>query len=203
MKHAVFALGCTVLLSSGAFAQNGTPEANICAVESWCNSTCLAAGTMITTVDNKTRPIEQINQGDRVLSLESSPNGGSLNSYRTSLNLQKTMVAEVLEKTSTPLQGRAMMELRVASGQVLRATENHPIITSSGVRAMGNLNVGDTVYTDKGISAVTSIKTVDYSGNVYNLATSNVNKNTVVGYGVFYANGILVGDLNAQRALGY
>jgi len=194
---AVFAAVC----ASSALA--GDNDQKICAVESWCNDTCLAAGTQIQMADGHARKVEDVLQGQNVSApvVARELAAFSPSAFHTVFNLKKLEAARVMETTILPLNGKAMLELQVASGQVLQATENHPIITESGVRTMGELKVGDRVYTTAGVSPVTQIKVVAYQGQVYNLAVKGASAPEAKTFGVFYANGILVGDLNVQRAV--
>ncbi len=76
---------------------------------------CLAEGTAITMADGSTKPIEEIQEGDEVMSV--SVTG-------------KQEPAKV-EKMAHPVHEH-MIRIRMSNGKVLECTEDHPIQTSRG-----------------------------------------------------------------------
>lgn len=69
-----------------------------------------------------------------------------------------------------------ILEIETAVGQ-LRVTTNHPLVSSSGeIKEASLFKVGDKlVHMDGTFDAITSIKSFDYFGKVYNIDMGNTN----------------------------
>ncbi len=104
-------------------------QANGCAMA--C-SYCVETGTLIATPEGQV-PVEQIRDGDRILAY------GSSSEPLVEAHAGRTASREVDE----------VLEIRVG-GRVLRATEDHPLMTRRGWVRAGDLTTGDEVLCDDG-----------------------------------------------------
>lgn len=68
------------------------------------------------------------------------------------------------------------------------------------LNALGYLRAGDGLVTTSGFSRVARLTKTAYRGSVYNFVLSGAGGSTQVGH-TFFANDILVGDLEMQTAL--
>lgn len=99
------------------------------------------------------------------------------------------------------------VRLTTARGQQLTATVRHPIFTPRGLVAAGDLRVGDRVIGAAGAALeLTAVDRVAYTGRMWNLELGNAadRADAFTGEampGTFLANGIAVGDVNAQGRL--
>lgn len=144
---------------------------------------CLAADTQVTMADGPAKRITGVRIGDKVLS-------GKERKVATVQNIWTGMEEHLI-----------CIETR--SGVSLKATGEHPLIvkrgTEIGYKRARSLRPGDYVYCcDAAVSEwqeVISAFVISYNDTVYNLSLDNPDG--------FYANGILVGDMNNQNDEGF
>ena len=144
-----------------------------------CPTCCFTPDTLITMADGSSKPIDEIQAGDIILSQDEA----------TGLNVLST-VTNVITRVD-----RQMHEFKLANGVSLRASEDHPLYVLgkgwASVAAVGDYKDLETVKTvlagdrlvgiDGTSTEILSIEPIDFSGTVYTLGNSR-----------FYANGILV-----------
>ncbi|MBI3082964.1 MAG: transglycosylase SLT domain-containing protein, partial [Candidatus Omnitrophica bacterium] len=103
---------------------------------------CFLAGTRITLADGTSKPIEQVQVGERVRAFD--PETGEL----TASQVVRTLTREV----------GAYYEVHLASGQTVEVTGEHPIFTPEGAFVkVKDLHAGqelmvDAAFTDRGVS---------------------------------------------------
>ncbi|MHA4807278.1 Hint domain-containing protein [Flavitalea flava] len=159
---------------------------------------CLATGTHVRIKGGKDKPvedarIESITVNKKVLSGRQpgspSSRGGKEGPFLT------------VTSTTIGLESKPMIRIKDDQQHDLLLTDGHPVITTRGILLALQLKIGDTLFTEKGNSRVTSIAKEKYTDHVWNLkvgdekdgiALTNDNRS-------FYANGILVGDADMQR----
>ena len=93
---------------------------------------CVEAGTLIATPGGSA-PVERIRDGDRVLAFDSS----------------SERLVEARASRTASREADEVLEIRVG-GRVLRATEDHPLMTRRGWVRAGDLTVDDEVLCDDG-----------------------------------------------------
>lgn len=141
---------------------------------------CLAESTVITLSDGQCKPINALCIGDRVLS-------GINKKFATVSNIWKGAEDKLFLMTAE-------------DGSQLEATASHPLYVRSEnpikLKRVKDINANDCIATSsqQGIAwhRVELIQPLTCSSTVYNLSLDNDEG--------FYANGILVGDMNAQNA---
>lgn len=141
---------------------------------------CLVAGTQITLADGSTKPIEDFEAGDIVLSGEQGR------------RVQATL--------AQPYSGPVIV-LTFDNGAVLRGSGTHPVLTPGSENAVqaASLRPGDRVATaDGGSTSVVSVEveTVE-NGGLFNLWLET----DPPGPTIMAANGVLVGDYQIQTSL--
>jgi len=140
---------------------------------------CFLEGTLIRLANNSLKPIEHLDHSDRVW-----------NPFRKEGLLIKRKVFG-LEKD--PL-------IRIHAGNSkLVVTENHPMISRTGVVAAKTLRVGDQLFSEKGWQEISHLDSMKTDRNVWNLELS-VAGHSVKDHSVA-ANGIVTGDLLIQERL--
>lgn len=166
-------------------------------------SDCLVVDTVITLADGQTAFIQDIFANQQLVTYTSEDNLiASVAAAGVSFN------SSVVNFVSNRAASESMFELVDTLGNSLKGTGNHPIITvNRGVVPMGQLQVGDTLVTLYGESQVASLTAFDYEGSVHNIALGDFNHDAAdleasISERTFFANNILVGDLNLQYALG-
>ena len=102
--------------------------------------------------------------------------------------------------TTRGIEPKPMVRLKTANGHELLVTATHPIITPKGALMAGELKAGDTVVTEGGNAALTSVTQERFTGKVYNLRL-DAEENAPLEQSALYANGILSGDLRGQVQL--
>ncbi|PWB79304.1 MAG: hypothetical protein C3F11_21185 [Methylocystaceae bacterium] len=141
---------------------------------------CLVAGTQITLADGSTKPIEDFEAGDIVLSGERG----------------RRVQATLAQPHSGPV-----VVLTFDNGAVLRGSGTHPVFTPGSENAVqaASLRPGDKVATANGGS--TSVVSVDVetveNGGLFNLWLET----DPPGPTIMAANGVLVGDYQIQTSL--
>lgn len=145
---------------------------------------CLPPGTMITLSEGQEIAIEDIEIGDRVMA---DDDGGVLT------------VVDVMEGH----EDEPLVVIENSLGHVVPMTATHPVPTAErGIVSAAELQVGDRLDTEDGISYVVSVEREEYEGDVYNLVLGTPeeleargNQTTMV------ANGVVVGDSRMQGQL--
>lgn len=149
-------------------------------------NSCMAEGTGITLADGRVVPVEQVKQGDKVV----TDSKGTL--------LTVTGI-------STGNENKDLVRLRDNAGHDVMLTEAHPVITASGkVVAAKNVKVLDQVKTDKGLATLTSIDRVSADKKkVFNLKLGTDQELLAVGKNerTLFAGGLLIGDSSMQEEL--
>lgn len=150
---------------------------------------CIAAGTQVTLADGSSLPVESLTNERRVL----TGAGGNL---AVEANWRGEHSQPALKLTATPDAGGA--------AQTLTLTADHPVMTPSGPAAARDLNVGAKVLLTGGATgSITTVTETPASGQFWNLLLGDANdraNGAAVGPASFIANGIVVGDFNAQAA---
>lgn len=137
---------------------------------------CVAAGSKILLPSGKTKKIEDIKGGEKVM-------------------ITHGQIFTVVDTFGTNKEGEVLV-VKTAARHELLITYMHPLLTTKGLVAARDLLVGDELMTDKGPSLVTSLKWKKYRGMVYSLGvgpTTDVTASTG-SYTCYYANGILIAD---------
>ena len=173
--------GVAKRVSYGSIGVNGKAR-------SWAKFTmcCFAAGTQIlTSLDGKTKPIEQMKTGDSIVS------------YNIETN--ESYIAEVkglIVKTDTT----DIAEVTTDNGTILIMNAYHPIYTENGWHSITNhdgydtLVVGDKVKTFEGWSEIIEINRYQSEPIVtYNLDVVNIGENPDDDSNdAYFANGVVV-----------
>lgn len=144
---------------------------------------CLGQSTSVTMADGEQRPIADIVAGDKV-----------------QINSEGDFA--VVQWTNKGAHKGDVYFIRTDDGDELIASHNHVLITEKEPVPASELQEGDVLLTQTGTSKVASISKDTYSGLMYNLATTEYQdpKHFNGKIGTFYANGLQVGDINAQKA---
>lgn len=144
---------------------------------------CLAHGTEVAMAGGGTRKIEEIRQGDKVLT---DPKGSVM----------------AVDSTLKGTEEVPMIRLKTREGHELLLTGGHPVVTPKGVVLARMLAAGDRVVTREGTATLASVAREMFGGFVWNLNVgprqedfSRLADNTT-----FFANGIRVGDNQMQFA---
>lgn len=104
----------------------------------------------------------------------------------------------------TGVESHPLMYVEDENGHRLRMTMGHPVpLVNGGVVAARDLKVGDLVWTEKGVAALTVVEHQAYEGEVFNLSLGSDAELAEIGESktTMFANGILVGDARMQEAL--
>jgi len=139
---------------------------------------CLTKGTQIRMADGTSCAIENITGGERV-TVDAS--GNTL-----------TVVATIAQNKD----GHVLCVSTKDGGQV-NLTKEHPLVGPNGVVQAEDLKPGDEVYTENGVSPVTSITRKKFSGGIFNVSLGvEEERNKITENGTtLIAGGILVGDM--------
>ncbi|HBF22068.1 MAG TPA: hypothetical protein DDW81_18350 [Cryomorphaceae bacterium] len=143
---------------------------------------CLAEGTMVEMADGKTKRIEDVLVGDRVL----SNNEGDIH------------------RVTATTKGREifpMYHISTASVKELLLTKNHPVVTADGrVLLARELSTGIPLITRQGNEAIQKVELVTFEKPVWNLILEPVDTKQQPDStnSTFFANGIKVGDHRMQ-----
>ncbi|NEO75179.1 Hint domain-containing protein [Moorena sp. SIO4G3] len=140
---------------------------------------CVAEGTQVTLYDGTTKPIEQIEPGDKVI---------------TNLQGKVKEIEGVLKGT----EELPMVRLKTNFGHDLLLSQGHPVVTPSGVVLAKSLKVRGEVVTDGGNATITQASQESYGGYVYNLNVGPRQEGNCDDSSTFYANGIIIGDNQMQ-----
>lgn len=130
---------------------------------------CFVAGTLVTMADGKGKPIEDVIEGDEVLTFD----------FKTQANIT-TKVTQVFHHAAE------QTKFYLVFNDHLGVTPNHQLYTPFGWLEAGTLNIGDALVDIHGNEIeIVSIAVVGESVPTYNLHVDNENHN-------YYANDILV-----------
>lgn len=144
---------------------------------------CLDKDTLITMADGQVKCINDVHIGDNILSGKDKRIATVQNAWR---GTEKNLIRIETEK-----------------GDVLKATSEHPLFVKqdAGVtytRAQ-SIMTGDYIFCSTSLASgwvkVIAVSVILYEDVVYNLSLDTPDG--------FYANGILVGDMNTQNARGF
>lgn len=163
---------------------------------------CLMAGTPVTMADGSQVPIEKVKQGDRV----ASPNG-PLKVQRVTTGSDTSFVEISVASTAggtslfvTPTHPIAVAAQHVATHSAPDLVEAEDLLRRKVGAA--SLYVLSQVGGAKPARVPATIRPVSKSASVYNLTLEKADGTPLPAKaGLFYANGILVGDNAAQGAL--
>ena len=166
---------------AAAVVSAATPDVNPQDGVSWIKPImyiwhCLAPDTAITMSDGSRRAIVALAGGELVR----VPGGGA---------------APVRATLRQRHRGEAI-RLVFSDGTTLIGAGTHPVITPKGLVAFADLAEGDVVEGDPSPRTVTAAERIAYDGELVNLILDED-----AGATTMYANGIAVGDHNAQTAL--
>src|SRR5262249_3236217 len=89
---------------------------------------CLAAGTPVLLADGREIPIEHVQPGDQVITLDSER------------NTTCRRVVNIFDNGEKPV-----LRITLQSGRVVDCTENHPLLTIHGWTEAGALQIGDSI----------------------------------------------------------
>lgn len=146
---------------------------------------CLGEDTVITMADGSEKPIAEVNSGDEV----------AIGAYGEK--------ATVIWTTKGAHFGN-VLSITTTDKKKIITSHNHIFITESGAVPADKLKKGDELSTLNGKTAIAEIEIIsDYEGTFYNLATGeDLDASEFDGkIDTFVANGFVVGDMNAQRAI--
>lgn len=133
---------------------------------------CLAMGTLITMEDGTRKPIEQIGIGGRIRNAQGDV----------------CVVEDIMSGNE-----RTLIHIETLNGDILRATDSHPISTTRGFIPAVKLTAADFIRTERGDSQIRYLYSEEHNGKVYNLLLSPP--------GAMICAGIFAGDFEMQNSL--
>lgn len=145
---------------------------------------CVAAGSLVTLEDGSQLPIEDVAAGKRV---------------RTGIG-EGTLAVEANWRGK---HRRKVVRLRTADGRRLTLTRHHPVVTPVGMVLAEDLQPGDHVLVDGGSDTIEDARRVRDERAFWTLRLGDAEDRSSGrshGPGSYVANGIVVADLDAQRA---
>lgn len=148
---------------------------------------CLGEDTLVTMADGTLKPIADLIKGDEVIT---GTNGESA----------------TIEWTNKGAHFGSVLIIETADGKKITTSDNHIFLTEDGPIPAIDLKEGDFLLTENGRATISSIENIpDYDGMFYNIATREYQESATFDgtLGTFIANGFVVGDINAQRAIQY
>jgi hypothetical protein len=140
---------------------------------------CLPTGTPVRMADGSLKPIEEVQVEERVLA---DAGGRTL-----------TVVDTIWGTEEEPL-----VVIEDDRGNVLKATNTHPIVTARGVMLAKQVVVGDVLTTENGPSKVVAIGQETTDAKIWNLNLGGDGETVTNDNTTLFANGILVGDNQMQ-----
>jgi len=160
---------------------------------------CLGTGTRITLASGETVAVENLTDPQVLLASAALP-ASTLTGNASNIDF-KTVPAGINEFYSSAYSDQ-IYTLVDTLGNTLVATGFHPIVTQNkGVISVAELQVGDVLFTRNGPSQVKGLSKAPYTGGkVYNFGVGT-SATKAQHLGNFYANNILVGDLDMQKAI--
>lgn len=143
---------------------------------------CLGEGTEVNMYDGSKKQIEKIIAGDKV---QANTKGD---------------IATV-QWTNKGIHLGKVIRITMEDDRQIIATDNHVFISEKGPIAAIDIEVGQNIVSINGTSKVTELTQIQgYKEMLYNLSTSTIEQSEKGEMGTFVANGIEVGDVNAQNA---
>lgn len=131
---------------------------------------CFAKNVLIRMADGSSKPIEQIKEGDRVMTKDNSV----------------CTVQEIVSGTEEQL-----IYIESSQRNRIRVSKEHPILTTDGLVRADKLTAGSILITENGMESIESLYLVKYNDTVYNL---RLDKEALLIAENFYA-----GDFNVQN----
>ena len=132
---------------------------------------CFEGNTPVAMADGSSRPIREISIGDHIMSYNQS-----------SEVLEPRTVRKVHE-----MPPATMLHVKCVNGLEVRVTPTHKVATSQGWRPIGDLGVGDTVWSMRGaqlaLVAIESTLPIPPAGSVYDLSVDETH--------TYFAGGLL------------
>lgn len=148
---------------------------------------CFPAGTRIKLIDGSTKSIEDIEEGDYVLSYDKEIN--------------KLVSKKVL--TSKPTGYKDVYEYKTVSGKKLIATENHPVLSDNRWISIKDAKTLATISTKTGLYFNETIVETRYKGiaRVYNFEVEDTHTYIANDFIVHNCDFLTVKDLNSLLAI--
>ncbi|MCR5456138.1 MAG: hypothetical protein K6F33_14235, partial [Bacteroidales bacterium] len=145
---------------------------------------CFAPGTKVMLADGSSKNIEDIREGDQVMS------------YNANTHAQEPAT---VEQTASTMHSK-LVTYELADGNTITATDDHPLLTErgwasvnptksanyEGFESIAKIQVGDKLITASGVATIKSMTVSPESQTTYTI-TRLSNGNT------FYANGVIAG----------
>lgn len=131
---------------------------------------CLEKGTRVRLTDGE-KAVEEIRTGDILLGTDQKPTA-------------------VLD-TWSGSELRELVQITAESGEVIRVTCGHPMVTENGYCAAGRLSGEELLRMADGALRRVKVERVSYTGEVYNITTKDGRP--------FLAQGFVTGDMQAQN----
>lgn len=144
---------------------------------------CIGEGARVSMADGSNKLIERVLAGDEVMT-----SGGLTTVVWTNKGAHKGDVVRIVTDAGTEIV----------------ASDNHVVMTKDGAQQASELEVGTELVTSGAAACVVEVTThATYDGLMYNVATRDFQAadDHDGEIATFFANGLLVGDINAQRAL--
>ena len=159
----------------------GLPTCNLVSV-SRINLGCFAYGSKILMADGSLQDGELVNKDQYVW------------------NPVAKMASRVVETTNGP-EKPALIKISTSTGKSISVTQNHPVLTDSGLKPAKTLRLGDKVKEISGKSEViTHISNVKPEGSfVWNVRLEGDSKDEAMHY--VLVDGMITGDLTLQEQL--
>ncbi|WP_277477761.1 Hint domain-containing protein [Catalinimonas alkaloidigena] len=107
---------------------------------------CFAADALVSMADGSAKTIEMVNPGDQVLAYE---NGQFSPVTVEAVNVHRKQSIALSKAILFPLENITASAADLAATEEMTelvATANHPVMTESGVKALGDLQSGDVLY---------------------------------------------------------
>jgi len=151
-----------------------------------CYGTCFVEGTPVTLADGTKRAIQDLKVGDQIVGWN-----------ETTDSLMNATIKQVLMHEFTPTTLKSIDKIEFSSGEILEATDNHPIyVRNKGWVDVKDLVEGDVVLrTVNGerdeVTVVAIIRDYTVAGVVYNLETT---AHTYIANDIVVHNKCLLGD---------
>ncbi|MCY7353104.1 MAG: hypothetical protein LH606_21010 [Cytophagaceae bacterium] len=150
---------------------------------------CFPAESQVTLADGSAKAISTLKAGEKVLSFNAQTQQSEVATIRAvqihenqTFALTRLTLIDPAERISASINGLTTRPIR------LEATANHPVLTATGRKAIGNVRVGEKMYLSenerlKVYEVFTAQQAVRQVGHVYNLVTDRE---------TYLVNGILV-----------
>lgn len=145
---------------------------------------CVAEDTLVKLPGGKTKRIDQLAGGDTLMS----------NAEGDVLMVMNNIFSDKIGE---------IFSIRDEFGHSLLSTEYHAVMTAAGIKLAKKLDMGDVLITEKGNAKIVSIQRIPFQGRVWNIGLCPVSEdlNEIDNDGhTFFANGILVGDIDMSIA---